>query len=749
MLFNKHDILIISETHFLKRHKCPNGFKLIARSSPVGDARRGGVAVYRRPTVDMKFRVFMDVCPDVVVLLIEGSRVFLIASYFTPETSIKYRFPAIFSLIKFILKNLSGYRVYMLGDLNARCGTPIMKGLTYTTNPDKIMNMYGKKLVDLCKTSDMIMVNGLVQKSKIFDSNFTFFHGRRPKSQNDWCVTNAVEDVVKFKILPRVVVSDHVPISLVIRIPAPITLQLIEKVCIGNFSYDMYDRSKVLKPKVTLQDVDTVNLIAEFNNTANIFSEKLDLNEDINSLVIDLNEHLYELCSSKRNRQKMMIPEDKRCLSSSNFRAIAEANLQMYSLSIQRNDDPEQSFVFFETWSSNIEFAKRKEKEEYNEKVNRSWRSLSKDNPKLLWRRINYKEEDPDTKAMKNSSLTGDLISNYFKKIFQAERLKNNPTVADIVNELDNYTMYVPLLDDCFTIDELNIAIAKNGNGVGIDGIDKKIAMLFPSNLRLCILRILNYVFSNCYPELWKQLLLRPEEKKGHTNESPKLRGVAISQLLPTLYDILIYNRFNMWYIPNPEQAGFVTKQGCPLQIFAIYIMMEYLKSIGKTLYIGFMDYEKAFDFVNRAHILNHLREKGAGAKFVKAIASMYGETYYVPKVCNRIGEAITAKHGVTQGRQSSTSLFSFEVHEMAEHTVVNESPLNGIDLLQLADDTALLADDKYILLAKFIKCLIFSDDCFMSANIQKTVYLHLSDVPDTDDLIIDDSKRISAAEND
>ena len=182
----------------------------------------------------------------------------------------------------------------------------------------------------------------------------------------------------------------------------------------------------------------------------------------------------------------------------------------------------------------------------------------------------------------------------------------------------------MPLLDDCFTIDELNRAIIKNGNGVGIDGIDKKIAMLFPIKLRLCILCLLNRVFDNSYPEHWKRLLLRPEEKKGHTKEAPKLRGVAISQLLPTLYDILIYNRFNMWYIPNPEQAGFVAKQGCPLQIFSIYIIMEYLKSIGKSLYIGFMDYEKAFDFVNRAHILNHLQEKGAGAKFVKAIASMY-----------------------------------------------------------------------------------------------------------------------------
>ena len=65
---------------------------------------------------------------------------------------------------------------------------------------------------------------------------------------------------------------------------------------------------------------------------------------------------------------------------------------------------------------------------------------------------------------------------------------------------------------------------------------------------------------------------------------------------------------------------------------------MEYLKSIGKSLYIGFLDYEKAFDFISRGKLIEHLKEKGAGSKFVRAVASMYEETSYVPKLKNRIG---------------------------------------------------------------------------------------------------------------
>ena len=75
--------------------------------------------------------------------------------------------------------------------------------------------------------------------------------------------------------------------------------------------------------------------------------------------------------------------------------------------------------------------------------------------------------------------------------------------------------------------------------------------------LRNALLQLFNHVFKKQYPEEWIYQILRPELKKGHTVKNPKLRGVAISSLLPTLYDILLDNRFKPWYEINPEQAGF------------------------------------------------------------------------------------------------------------------------------------------------------------------------------------------------
>ena len=169
--------------------------------------------------------------------------------------------------------------------------------------------------------------------------------------------------------------------------------------------------------------------------------------------------------------------------------------------------------------------------------------------------------------------------------------------------------------------------------------------------------------------------------KKGHTKEKPKLRGITLSSLLPNTYDIILNNRFIQWYRPNIYQAGFRPRQGCLYQIFTIILMIELANKKNKTILIGFMDYEKAFDFVNRADAINDLIKKGAGKKFITSIANMYDITYYTPKINNHTyGESIFTYYGVTQVRKTSTNVFSFNTNislVIDEHTTT-EPAENG-----------------------------------------------------------------------
>ena len=139
----------------------------------------------------------------------------------------------------------------------------------------------------------------------------------------------------------------------------------------------------------------------------------------------------------------------------------------------------------------------------------------------------------------------------------------------------------------------------------------------------------------------------------------------------------------------NPEQAGFRKSQGCIIQIFAIYLLNQLAKSLNESLFIGFIDYEKAFDFTNRCEIIKDLMKKQAGSSFTKAISEMYHCTYYVPKISKlTTGDAILSKHGVTQGRNSSANLFSFSISEVPSAIYINDKIKDNV--LQLADDASI-----------------------------------------------------------
>ena len=112
--------------------------------------------------------------------------------------------------------------------------------------------------------------------------------------------------------------------------------------------------------------------------------------------------------------------------------------------------------------------------------------------------------------------------------------------------------------------------------------------------------------------------------KKGHSIKNPKLRGIGIGQILGRLYDIVIDERLKCWFKPNPEQAGFRKSQGCVLQLFALFLLLDWTGYREETLYIGLLDYEKAFDFVNRYRLINDLVDNGADRDLVKNIFNMY-----------------------------------------------------------------------------------------------------------------------------
>ena len=181
-----------------------------------------------------------------------------------------------------------------------------------------------------------------------------------------------------------------------------------------------------------------------------------------------------------------------------------------------------------------------------------------------------------------------------------------------------------------------------------------------------------------------------------------------------------------------------------------LLLLIDYSREKGKDLFVGFLDYEKAFDYANRAGILSDMMVKGCGSALTTAIYNMFRTSTYYPKTNkNYLSKGITTDFGVTQGRRSSGSIFSFYVSDMPDSLKDDEYDdfMNPLSLAQLADDSAIYTETINNLVTKFKHIFAYSDNKKQVANVPKTVYCHFAKNPTTASLEIENDLVLNSVD--
>ena len=749
-IFKQYDIVAINESHLNIRDKCPPEFMLIGRSKPIKSLTpRGGVAVYKRVSSDIDLVVISEELRDCVIFKILPIDIVCIAVYIPPSNS-KYYTPEYMDNLQLFLTYFKDTPTCIIGDLNARFGeSPVFNDdISYKPNPDKIANTNGRTLTSiLYEEKSFYIINGLTSNNLQCDSDFTFFSGDRC-SQIDVALTNTPDIVSSFKILEKTCYSDHKPISITVSTKVKTQLNLVAACAADTFEYNHYDVNRKPVKNIKRSQLNVDNTVTALGNTAEKIKQMLTDNPDMDNsrLCTIITNEIYRCC--KETREKKAEPTTINTLlnencTSKNYYAIANANFLRYEHLMLEGKPEEDYKIYRDTWLEADTLACKHENQEYNIHTNEKWKNCKKNDGRRLWDAVDWKGKSI---IRKSEEISAEITTSYFKRIFQSSKTVNNPTLASTIPPHSNN--HVPDLDRDITIDDINLSIKSIGKGTSLDGISPDVMMILPLSMRKLLCRLYNNTFTDQYPIKWQQQLLFPHPKKGHKTSDPKLRGIAIAPVLSRIYDKILNTRFCNWYVPNKEQAGFRKSQGCLLQIFSIYLLMELSKDVGEELLIAFMDYEKAFDFMNRKVLIDKLTKKRAGNKFTRAVYNMYTSTSYTPKLSSSLlGEAISTEHGVTQGKVSSANLYSFYVSDMGECLRdFNEDFMDPINLCQLADDTATFATTLDSLSKKLSALFAYSDINYQVANIGKTKYLHLSNTPITDPIEINENEFIESA---
>ena len=125
--------------------------------------------------------------------------------------------------------------------------------------------------------------------------------------------------------------------------------------------------------------------------------------------------------------------------------------------------------------------------------------------------------------------------------------------------------------------------------------------------------KIFNIILSSgIIPTEWTLGQLTPIFKnKGDRKKATNYRGITLFSCLSKLFTSVLNDRLTKWVtdknIIGPEQAGFRKGFSTVDHIFTLKCIVDVYLSKRKRLYCAFIDYQKAFDSIDRLMMWKHI----------------------------------------------------------------------------------------------------------------------------------------------
>ena len=241
----------------------------------------------------------------------------------------------------------------------------------------------------------------------------------------------------------------------------------------------------------------------------------------------------------------------------------------------------------------------------------------------------------------------------------------------------------------------------KSGKAAGPDNIPAEALKQGGEEIVNRLHKLINLVWSTGQiPSDWQRGLLVKLPKSGDLSQCGKWRGITLLSIPSKILTRVILDRMKeaIDLKLRDEQAGFRKERSCIDQIATLRIIVEQTIEWQAPLYICFVDFEKAFDSVDRQTIWNLLRHYGVPEKLVEIIQQLYNGFSCQVSHAGKLSEEFQVTTGVRQGCLLSPLLF-LVVLDWVTRTAYASSGKGiqwtltaKLDDLGFADDLALLS---------------------------------------------------------
>ena len=631
--------------------------------------RRGGVAMLVKYSL-LKYVKSVNTSTEgqIWIEFLSNPDIMLGGVYIPPADSPYFQYSCFGNLGAVMNENHS---TIVLGDFNSRVGRPVLydQNLSlyeYDGIVDTNVNENGRLLLSLCRGSSMAIGNHLTCQGKNFGGGLTFRRGASWISEIDICLVKekALNYLKSVEVNQYISGSDHAPLMVELNLPvvfesAP---ELLLERC-SNLGSSCYDGE------------------------------------------------------NKKNRYMMKSPSYK-CVDLNRFRSIMNETTPPDLQQINSEVAPtilEDGNVIINEIAKQCKLPLRvmTEQNEWDRNHPRWKRIFDANDSKIIWRAINWKGQVVDGADTQPSDIHFKM---HFEKLF-------NPPSVNFSDSVDvSSAPYIPILDDPFTIQELDIAVKGLKKDKSYIGLCPGLFAVLPLTWLTFFLTMFNFLLCNVmYPFVWCHNKFVALFKSGDKLDCGNYRGISIMNTLAKIYDLLLMNRLTLWCNIDKCQAGAQKKRGCVEQIVALRLLMDLAAHKKYKLYVLFVDFIKAYDRVPRNSLIQYLKSLGCGKMMLLAIDKIYSCTRSVLK-----SATITSAIGIRQGAPTSCLLFVIYIDKMVrmiKEKVGIDGFLGNMHTLLMMDDTVIMSTSREKMVEKLEVLVEYCHSYGMVINEKKTKF--------------------------
>ena len=466
------------------------------------------------------------------------------------------------------------------------------------------------------------------------------------------------------------------------------------------------------------------------------------MTSSVNSLIYNvLNKSVYmNMKRRKTPRKKKTIPPkkwfDDECTT------LRRRVSYLSKLITKYPHDPHIRGSFFKTKKTYKSLLKRKRKE-YKWSLIHQLENMSEANPALYWKILEDLRNNESKETDNSSPIPLDEWVQYFEKLNSIEHIQadhnhthTNNNILHKIEALEKSQTFCEL-DFKITEKEIDGALKKlkNNKSPGIDGITGEMLKCGRQIWIPILGKLFNQIFvSKEYPKGWATCLLTPVYKKGDPYIKDNYRGISVNSVLAKLYNLILLERLEKYIcqhkIMGKEQIGFRKKARTADHIFVIQTLFQkYCK--GGKLYLCFVDFRKAYDYVWRNALMYKLLQYDIKGLLYYQIKAMYKEVNIAVKQAGHYATPFSSKIGVKQGDVLSPTLFNLYVNDLpsifdetCDGATLSDQKLN---CLLYADDLVLISRSRNGLQNCLNKLADYCQNWKMEVNLSKTKIMIMS----------------------